>query len=120
MSGPPHGQCTLKSLPLDGAGATTSPMEFVERRYGLVMRQGLAYLGGVLIVLDDATKIMAIGIVVSASLGLPTMGAILACGLIMLTYTLLGGLWAVLIGDVPLIVEPEMVSSSGVMVSCFR
>lgn len=79
--------------------ATTSPMEFVERRYGLVMRQGLSYLGGVLIVLDDATKIMAIGMVVSASLGFPTMGAILACGLIMLTYTLLGGLWAVLITD---------------------
>ena len=79
--------------------ATTSPMEFVEQRYGLLMRQGLSYLGGVLIVLDDATKIMAVGMVVSASLGLPTMGAILACGLIMLTYTLLGGLWAVLITD---------------------
>ena len=79
--------------------ATTSPLEFVEQRYGVVMRQGLSYLGGVLIVLDDATKIVAIGMVVSVSLGFPTMGAILACGLIMLTYTLLGGLWAVLITD---------------------
>jgi len=79
--------------------ATTSPMEFVEHRYGVVMRQGLSYLGGVLIVLDDATKIVAIGLVVSAALGYPTMEAILACGLIMLTYTLLGGLWAVLITD---------------------
>lgn len=78
---------------------TTSPMEFIEERYGPAMRQSLSYLGAILIILDDATKIVAIGIVVSISLGLPTTYAILGCGLIMLTYTLLGGLWAVLITD---------------------
>jgi SSS family transporter len=78
---------------------TTSPVEFIEQRYGPTMRQSLSWLGSILIVLDDAMKIMATGIIVSASLGFPANDAILWCGLIMLTYTLLGGLWAVLITD---------------------
>ncbi len=79
--------------------ATTSPMEFIEERFGPTMRQSLSWLGSVLIVLDDALKIVAIGTVVSASLGFPAKQAILCCGMIMLTYTLLGGLWAVLVTD---------------------
>jgi len=78
---------------------TTSPVEFIEQRYGPTMRQSLSWLGTVLIVLDDALKIVAIGTVVSASIGFPAEDAILWCGLIMLTYTLLGGLWAVLVTD---------------------
>lgn len=78
---------------------TTSPMEFIEERYGLGMRQSLSWLGSLLIILDDAMKILATGIVVSASLGIPGKQAILWCGLIMLIYTSLGGLWAVLITD---------------------
>ena len=79
--------------------ATTSPMEFVEERFGPTMRQSISWLGSVNIVLDDAIKIVAIGTVVSASLGFPARQAIIWCGLIMLTYTLLGGLWAVLVTD---------------------
>jgi len=79
--------------------AITSPMEFVEARYSGFLRQALSYLGTLLIVLDDSTKILAVGLVVSASLGFPATQAILWSGLIMMTYTLLGGLWAVLITD---------------------
>lgn len=79
--------------------AITSPMEFVEARYNSLMRQSLSYVGVVLVVLDDATKILAVGIVVSASLGFPAREAVLYSGLIMMAYTLLGGLWAVLITD---------------------
>ena len=79
--------------------ATTSPMEFIEERYGIVMRQALSWLGTVLVILDDGLKVVAIGMVVSASLGFDVYVAIISCGLIMLTYTLLGGLWAVLITD---------------------
>lgn len=79
--------------------ATTSPMEFVEERYGIGMRQSLSWLGAVLVLLDDALKIVAVGSVVSAALGFPLHLAIFWCGLIMLAYTLLGGLWAVLVTD---------------------
>lgn len=79
--------------------AVTSPMEFIEQRYGPFTRQSLSWLGALLILLDDATKTLAIGLLVSASFGLDTTAAILCCGAIMLSYTMLGGLWAVLITD---------------------
>jgi solute:Na+ symporter, SSS family len=79
--------------------ASTSPMEFVEARYGRVMRQGLSWVGTLLIMLDDATKILAVGYIVSGSLGFPMKTAIVSCGAIILCYTFLGGLWAVIVTD---------------------
>ncbi|MBN2294899.1 MAG: hypothetical protein JXM70_20900 [Pirellulales bacterium] len=79
--------------------ATTSPMEFVEKRYSKEVRQVLAWLISVLIILDDATKIMAVGTVIAVSMNYSARDVILWCGLIMLFYTLLGGLWAVLVTD---------------------
>jgi solute:Na+ symporter, SSS family len=83
--------------------ATTSPIEFIERRYGPVLRQGFAWTGVPLIMIDDALKLFVIGTMVTGSLGFGHPRAlpisILACGSIMLTYTFLGGLWAVMITD---------------------
>ena len=79
--------------------ASTSPMEFIEERYGRVMRQGLSWVGTLLILLDDATKILAVGYVVSGSLGFPMKTAIISSGIIILCYTFLGGLWAVIVTD---------------------
>lgn len=79
--------------------ARTSPIEFVERRFGNGMRQGLVWLGLPMRVLDDAFKLLAIGTVVGVGLGFPLEGAILLSGLIILCYTFLGGLWATLVAD---------------------
>jgi solute:Na+ symporter, SSS family len=83
--------------------ATTSPVEYLETRFGPVLRQAFSWFGIPLIVLDDALKLFVIGTMVAVSMGFAgdpaVMWAIAACGLIMLTYTLLGGLWAVLITD---------------------
>ena len=79
--------------------ASTSPMEFIEERYGRVMRQGLSWVGTILILLDDATKILAVGYVVSTSLGFPMKTAIISSGIIILCYTFMGGLWAVIVTD---------------------
>jgi solute:Na+ symporter, SSS family len=79
--------------------ASTSPMEFIEERYGRVMRQGLSWVGTVLILLDDSTKILAVGYVVSTSLGFPMKTAIISSGIIILCYTFMGGLWAVIVTD---------------------
>jgi solute:Na+ symporter, SSS family len=82
---------------------TTSPVEFVERRYGPVLRQGFSWAGVPLIVFDDALKLFVIGKMVTVSLGMENPWAfplaIAICGTIMLTYTLMGGLWAVMITD---------------------
>jgi len=79
--------------------ATTSPLEFIEERYGPGLRQGLSWLGVPLTVIDDALKLVAIGTLVSFSLGIRLPHVILGCGLLMLMYTFLGGLWAVLLTD---------------------
>ncbi|HNT88655.1 MAG TPA: hypothetical protein PKL84_12395, partial [Candidatus Hydrogenedentes bacterium] len=83
--------------------AVTSPLEFVERRYGAALRQGFAWAGVPLLIIDDALKLFVIGTMVNEILGIAPgdnlVVAIAACGLIMLAYTLLGGLWAVMITD---------------------
>ena len=55
------------------------------------------WLGLPVRILDDAFKLLAIGTVVGAGLGFPLKGAIIASGLIILSYTFLGGLWAALV-----------------------
>lgn len=83
--------------------ATTSPVEYLETRYNATIRQCFSWFGVPLIVADDALKLFVIGTMITASLGMTTdeakTWAILACGAIMLGYTLLGGLWAVMITD---------------------
>ncbi len=79
--------------------AETSPLEFIERRYGNKMRQGLMWMGLPMRILDDAFKLLAIGTVVGAGMGFPLEGAIIASGLIILSYTFMGGLWATLVAD---------------------
>ncbi|GMV92548.1 MAG: sodium-coupled permease [Candidatus Hydrogenedentota bacterium] len=84
--------------------ATTSPLEYIETRFGPALRQGFSWIGLPLIVIDDGLKLFVIGKMVTVSLGLQydysLHLAIAACGAIILVYTFLGGLWAVMITDV--------------------
>lgn len=79
--------------------AETSPLEFIETRYGPTVRQSLMWLGLPTRLLDDALKLFAIGTVVSAGLGFPFTQGILICAAIILGYTFMGGLWAALVAD---------------------
>lgn len=83
--------------------AATSPVEYLETRYSPAVRQTFSWFGIPLIVLDDALKLFVIGTMITASVGLTgteyQTRSIIACGTIMLAYTFLGGLWAVLITD---------------------
>ncbi len=78
------------------AGVIT-PTEFLERRFSSLTRQVLAWSGIPLRVIDEALKIVAIGIFVSAGLHISPTGAMLAVGLTILVYSVLGGLWAVVV-----------------------
>ncbi len=84
--------------------ATTSPLEYIETRFGPALRQGFSWVGLPLIIVDDGLKLFVIGKMVTVSLGLQhdysLHLAIAACGGIILVYTFLGGLWAVMITDV--------------------
>jgi len=79
--------------------AQTSPLEYIEQRFGNPMRQALVWLGIPYRVLDDSLKLLAIGTVVAVGLGFPIEIAIIASGVIMISYTFMGGLWAALVAD---------------------
>lgn len=83
--------------------ATTSPVEYIETRFSPALRQCFSWFGIPLIVFDDALKLFVIGTLISVSTGIDSANgvvwAIIASGTIMVVYTLLGGLWAVLITD---------------------
>lgn len=83
--------------------ATTSPLEYLETRFSPALRQCFSWFGIPLVLLDDALKLYVIGTMVSVSLGMGGKDAlgwsILGCAAIMVLYTLMGGLWAVLVTD---------------------
>ncbi|MBA2257874.1 MAG: sodium/solute symporter [Acidobacteria bacterium] len=76
-----------------------SPVEFLEARFNPVLRQVLAWTGIPLKVIDDGLKIYATGIFVSVGMGYDLRMSILVSGLVMLLYTFMGGLWAVMVTD---------------------
>src|SRR5678816_1821392 len=77
----------------------TSPIEFLETRYSPSIRQVLAWAGLPLKIIDDGLKIYATGVFVSVGLGYDLKTSILVSGLVMLIYTFMGGLWAVVVTD---------------------
>ncbi len=76
-----------------------SPVEFLEARYSKHIRQILAWLGIPLKVVDDGLKIYATGVFVSVGLGFDLQMSIIISGVVMLLYTFMGGLWAVVVTD---------------------
>jgi len=76
-----------------------SPVQFLEARYSPAIRQVLAWAGIPLKVIDDGLKIYATGLFVAVGLGYPLEASIIVCGLVMLLYTFMGGLWAVIVTD---------------------
>jgi SSS family solute:Na+ symporter len=76
-----------------------SPVEFLEARYNKQVRQILAWTGLPLKVVDDGLKIYATGVFVSVGLGYDLKMSIIGSGLVMLLYTFMGGLWAVVVTD---------------------
>jgi SSS family transporter len=76
-----------------------SPIEFLEARYSKQIRQALAWTGLPLKVIDDGLKIYATGVFVSVGMGYDLKTSIVASGAVMLLYTFMGGLWAVVVTD---------------------
>jgi SSS family solute:Na+ symporter len=77
-----------------------TPVEFLETRYNLAIRQLFAWAGVPAKIVDDGMKVGALGIFIAAGLKVDLTLSIIVSGLVMLTYTVIGGLWAVCITDV--------------------
>ena len=105
-----------------------SPIEYLEIRYSSFFRQLVAWEGIPLRIVDDAMKLVAIGLFVSTGLGFGLEETVLWSGLIMLTYTMLGGLWAVTVTDfvqfivmavAVIILVPLSIHESGGLITAF-
>jgi len=76
-----------------------SPVEYLENRYNSITRQLFAWQGIPVRIIDDALKLVAIAMFISPVLGWSLPKGMLISGLAMLTYTFMGGLWAVTVTD---------------------
>jgi SSS family transporter len=76
-----------------------SPVEYLETRYSPLLRQLFAWQGVPVKMVDDGLKLVSIGTFISVGLGFPMSQSMIGAGLIMLIYTMMGGLWAVAVTD---------------------
>ncbi|MCZ2080218.1 MAG: hypothetical protein LC130_35065 [Bryobacterales bacterium] len=76
-----------------------TPVQFLEARFNGFVRQLFAWSGIPMKIFDDALKVFATGLFVSVAAGLNLHWSIAVCGLVMVAYTFLGGLWALVVTD---------------------
>ncbi|HPS54740.1 MAG TPA: hypothetical protein PLP05_04000 [Sedimentisphaerales bacterium] len=76
-----------------------SPVEYLENRYSPLIRQVFAWQGLPVRMIDDALKLVAMGMFLSKAFNINLVQAMLFSGLVMLAYTMMGGLWAVVVTD---------------------
>lgn len=77
----------------------TSPVEFMETRFNGPVRQVFSWGGIGFRVLDNMVRLYAIGIFVSTATPLDLQASIWVAGIIVVLYTVVGGLWAVVMTD---------------------
>ena len=75
----------------------TTPMEFLETRYNLPVRQTMTWVGLVLRVLDNMVRLYAIGVFIAVVTPLPLEWAIVVSGVIVTMFNIIGGIWTVTI-----------------------
>lgn len=80
------------------AGVTT-PVEYLERRYGQGVRQFIGWCGVAFRILDNMVRLYSLGLIASVLLGIPLSAGIWLGVVIVLAYSLFGGLWSVLVTD---------------------
>ncbi len=78
----------------------SSPVEFLETRFNAPVRQVFSWGGVLFRLLDNMIRLYAIGLFIAAATPLSLDFAIIAAGVIVVVYTVTGGLWAVIITDV--------------------
>jgi SSS family solute:Na+ symporter len=76
-----------------------TPIQFLEERYNCFVRQFFAWAGIPMKIFDDALKVFATGLFVSITCGVSLYLSIALCGAVMIAYSFLGGLWALVVTD---------------------
>jgi SSS family transporter len=76
-----------------------TPVEYLETRYNGSVRQ-LTSWGGVLFrLIESMLKLYAVGLFIATTTSLTLSQAVLLCGGIVIVYTMIGGLWSVVLTD---------------------
>ena len=81
------------------AGVIT-PVEYLETRFNAPVRQILSWGGVLFKLLDNMVRLYALGLFLKAATPMSLESCILICGVIVALYTVIGGLWAVVVTDV--------------------
>jgi len=79
-------------------GIVTVP-EFMEKRFSLATRQVFAWVVTPFRIADDGVKCYATAMIIAFVFGIPSWLSIMGLSLITILYTMIGGLWAVMITD---------------------
>lgn len=77
----------------------STPMEYLERRYGAWVRQFISWCGIAFRILDNMVRLYTLGLIASVLLGISIEKGIWLGVAVVLAYTVTGGLWSVLITD---------------------
>lgn len=77
----------------------TTPIEYLERRYSVGVRQLYSWLGLLKRFLDNAVRLYASGIFLATVTPLSVAEAVVISGVLITFYTMIGGLWAVTVMD---------------------
>jgi len=80
-------------------GIITVP-EFMEQRFNLSTRQVFAWVVTPFRIMDDGVKCYATALIIATVFGIPYWYSILGLSLLTIAYTMMGGLWAVMITDI--------------------
>lgn len=75
----------------------TTPVEYLEQRYGYPVRKLVTWLGLVMRFLDNMVRLYAIGVFITVVTPLPLEGAIAISGIIVTAFNIIGGIWTVTI-----------------------
>lgn len=81
---------------------TETPIQFLEKRYNLLVRQALAWTGIPLRIVDDALKIFSTAIFLYVGMKLSILSLPISIGIIgfiMIFYSFMGGQWGVMVID---------------------
>lgn len=86
------------------AGVST-PIEYLETRYNATVRQTIGWVGILMRILDNMVRLYAIGIFITAVTPLSLSMSMIISSIIVICFTLFGGLWAVsIMGTVQFII----------------
>ncbi len=76
-----------------------TPVEFLERRFNIALRQVFAWAGLPMKIFEDGLKIFATSIFLALGAGISVPWSIVVCGAVTVLYTVFGGLWALVVTD---------------------